>query len=142
MRQTILSALLIASFGAVAATASAQGTAPENSPRNAPVGTSAAAPTDGTADPTSGANNAATYPTINAPAADSGMNAPAPINSDEPAVMGDYKSARAACDQQPITSRAACEDAVNANFTGVAPECQKVSGPALDACLKGADAGQ
>ena len=132
MRRRILATLLIASFGAVTATASAQSTAPDNTPRNAPVGTSTAPPTDGSADPTSAANN---------PAA-STMSAPAPVNTGQPAGMIDYQSARAACDQQPLKSEAECQNEVNANHSGVAPECQKMSGPALDACLKGADAGQ
>ena len=69
------------------------------------------------------------------------MNAPAPVNTGQPGMI-DYQSARVACDQQAASSRAACQNEVNANHSGVAPECQKMSGPALDACLKGADTGQ
>ena len=62
-RQKILNALLIASFGAVAATASAQTPAPQyDTPRNAPTGTTAAPP----ADTTSGGTMAPSSPAINA----------------------------------------------------------------------------
>jgi hypothetical protein len=133
MRRKILATLLIASFGAMAATASAQNTAPNNSPRNAPVGTTMPAPADGSADPASGARNPA----------GTTLQQPGIMDSTSlPTSMTGYKSARAACDQQPVSSKVQCQNAVNARYSGVAPKCQKLSGAALDDCLKGADTGQ
>lgn len=136
MRQRILATLLIASFGAMAATASAQTTpsAPNNSPRNAPVGTTVAPSTDGSADPSYGAAT---------PPANSGMSAPGTMNNNGlPSGMGGYKSARAACEKQPMASQEQCRVAINTRYSGVAPKCQKLLGSALDDCLKGADTGQ
>ena len=52
-----------------------------------------------------------------------------------------YIEARRACDNQPMTQRASCEDAVNERFTGIDPKCQKLSGIALEECVHGADHG-
>ena len=111
MRQKILNTLLIASFGAMAATAAAQTTAPaqNDTPRNAPIGNTAAPPT---------------------------------TESSVPADMRGYKNARAACDKQPLDSRDQCRTTLNTRYSAVAPKCQKLSGSALDDCLKGADTGQ
>jgi hypothetical protein len=133
MRNRLLTSLLIASFGVMAATAGAQPTpsAPNNSPRNAPVGTSTAPSTDGSADPAYGANNSA------------GMRTPGMMDSSAmPTTMTGYKSARAACEQQPLASREQCRVSLNTRYSGVAPKCQKLLGSALDECLKGADTGQ
>jgi hypothetical protein len=139
MRQQLIQALLIASFGAMAATATAQSTstAPNNSPRNAPVGNATAPATDGSADPAYNAKNPATNSGMN-----SGMTTGATGNSAMPTSMSGYKSARAACDQQPATSQEKCRLGVNTRYSGVAPKCQKLLGSALDDCLKGADTGQ
>jgi len=53
-----------------------------------------------------------------------------------------YKGERAACDQQPVGSRDQCRTTLNPRYSSVAPKCQKLSGSALDDCLKGADTGQ
>jgi hypothetical protein len=129
MRQRILNTLLIATFGAMAATAAAQTAAPaqNNTPRNAPVGNTAAPPTGGT----SGG--------LMAPS-DSTMNTP--MDSSVPKDMRGYKNARTACDQQPMDSREKCRTTLNTRYSAVAPKCQKLSGSALDDCLKGADTGQ
>src|SRR5450631_3843034 len=119
MRQRILATLLIASFGAMAATASAQTTpsAPNNSPRNAPVGNTVAPSTDGSADPSYGANT---------PSMNSGMKAPGAMDSSMPTTMGGYKSARSACEKQPVASQEQCRLAINTRYSGVAPKCQKL----------------
>ena len=129
IRQRILNTLLIATFGAMAATAAAQTAAPaqNNTPRNAPVGNTAAPPTGGT----SGG--------LMAPS-DSTMNTP--MDSSVPKDMRGYKSARAACDKQPMDSREKCWNSLNTGYSSLAPKCQKLSGSALDDCLKGADTGQ
>ena len=130
-RQKILNVLLIASFGAVAATAGAQTTpAQNNTPRNAPTGTTTAAPPTGDA-----------YGTT-APS-DSTMKAPGTaMDSNLPTDMSGYKAARAACDKQPLSSRDQCRTTLNGRYGSLAPKCQKLSGSALDDCLKGADTAQ
>ena len=127
-RHRILNTLLIATFGAMAATAAAQTAAPaqNNTPRNAPVGNSAAPPTGGT----SGG--------IMVPS--DSMNTP--MDSSVPRDMRGYKNARTACDQQATDSREKCRTTLNMRYSAVAPKCQKLSGSALDDCLKGADTGQ
>jgi hypothetical protein len=129
-RQKILNVLLIASFGAVAATAGAQTTPTQNNtPRNAPTGTTAAPPT--------GDAYGTTAPS------DSTMKAPGTaMDSNLPTDMSGYKAARAACDKQPLSSRDQCRTTLNARYGQLAPKCQKLSGSALDDCLKGADAAQ
>ena len=128
MNRKILNALLIASFGAVAATASAQTTAPQqnDTPRNAPTGTTAA--------PAAGTTSGGTM--------GNSMNAPGTsIDTSVPRDMSGYKAARAACDKDASTS-AQCRTQLNTRYSAVAPKCQKLSGSALDDCLKGADTAQ
>jgi hypothetical protein len=133
--QRILNALLIASFGAMAATGAAQTTpttpAQDNTPRSAPVGDAAAPPTAGT--------TGSSYGGTMAPS-DSTIKAPATADSSAPTSMSGYKAARAACDKQPLKDQ--CLTALNARYSAVSPQCQKLSGAALDDCLKGADTGQ
>jgi len=127
-RQKILNALLIASFGAVAATAGAQ---TYNTPQNAPTGNTAAPPPA-----TAGSGDTA------APS-DSTMKAPGTaMDSTAPTDISTYKAERAACDKQPLNSRDQCRVTLNARYASLAPKCQKLSGSALDDCLKGADTGQ
>ncbi len=132
MRQKILNTLLIASFGAMAATAAAQTTYPaqNNTPQNAPVGNTAAPPTTGT----SGGTMAPSDSTLKAPGT--------AMDSNVPTDMKGYKSARAACDTQSMDSREKCRTTLNTRYSAVAPKCQKLAGSALDDCLKGADTGQ
>ena len=132
-RQRILNALLIASFGAMAATGAAQTTpAQNNTPQNAPVGDTAKPPTTGTTGSTSSGTMAPSDSTLKAPGAIT--------DSAVPIDMSGYKAARAACDKQPTKDQ--CRAALNARYAAVSPTCQKLSGSALDDCLKGADAGQ
>ena len=127
-RQKILNALLITSFGAVAATAGAQ---TYNTP--APADTNAAPPTAAT-DSTSGGTMAPSDSTMKAPG--TAMDSTAPTD------MSSYKAARAACDKQPLNSRDQCRVTINTRFASLSPKCQKLSGSALDDCLKGADTSQ
>ena len=134
-RQRILNALLIASFGAMAATGAAQTpTAPaqDNTPKTAPAGNTAAPPTAGTTGSSYGGTTAPSDSTIKAPGT--------AMDSSAPTSMSGYKSARAACDKQPLKDQ--CRTELNQRFSSVAPKCQKLSGNALDDCLKGADAAQ
>jgi hypothetical protein len=134
-RQRILNALLIASFGAMAATGAAQTTpttpAQDNAPKNARASDTAAPPTAGT--------TGSSYGGTMAPS-DSTIKAPATADSSAPTSMSGYKAARAACDKQPLKDQ--CRKDLNARYSGVSPQCQKLSGAALDDCLKGADTGQ
>jgi hypothetical protein len=132
MRHKLLNALLIASLSAMTATVTAQTTAPaqNNTPRNAPVGTTGAPPTGATSGGMTAPN-------------DSTMKAPGTaMDSNMPTDMKGYKSARATCDTQPMDSREKCRTTLNTRYSAVAPKCQKLSGAALDDCLKGADTGQ
>jgi hypothetical protein len=120
MRQKLLNALLIASFGAMAATAGAQTATPtdNNTPKNAPVGGTAAAPAMGSG----------------------GTMAPSmPIDKNMPTDMKGYKAGRAACDKEAAGTQERCRTTLNARYISVAPKCQKLSGSALDDCLKGSD---
>jgi hypothetical protein len=130
--KVLLNALLIASLSAMTATITAQTTAPaqNNTPRNAPVGTTGA-PATGT---TSGGMTVPNDSTMKAPGA--------AMDSNMPTDMKGYKSARAACDTQSMDSREKCRTTLNTRYSAVAPKCQKLSGAALDDCLKGADTGQ
>jgi hypothetical protein len=135
-RQKILNALLIATFGAVAATAAAQTPAAQqnDTPRNAPTGTTAE-PAVGSPAPSSGYGGTMTP-------SDSTMRAGTAIDRGAPTDMSGYKAARAACDKQPLNSRDQCRVTLNGRYASLAPKCQKLSGSALDDCLKGADTGQ
>ena len=55
--------------------------------------------------------------------------------------MRAYMNARSACAAQPPDQQAACESATNEKFPFVDSKCQKLSGPALDDCIHGADHG-
>jgi hypothetical protein len=132
IRQKLLHTLLAASFAALAMTATAQTTAPaqNNGPRNAPVGDAAAAPLGGAPGGTMAPANPA-------------MNAPTPaMGSDMPRDMSGYRTARAACDKESMAGQEQCRNTLNTRYSGFAPKCQKLSGSALDDCLKGADHGQ
>ena len=134
-RQRILNALLIASFGAMAATGAAQTTpAQDNTPPNAPVGSTAAPPTTGTTGSTYGGTMAPSDSTTKVPGT--------AMDNSAPADMSGYKAARAACDKQPLSSKDQCRTSLNARYSAISPKCQKLSGSALDDCLKGADMGQ
>ena len=54
-----------------------------------------------------------------------------------------YKADRAACDRQVSGKRQdQCYAALSTKYPNVDAKCQKVSGSALDDCLKGADRAQ
>lgn len=131
MRQKLLHTLLAASFGALAMSTSAQTPAPaqNNTPRNAPVGDAVAAPVAGG---NSGGITAPGYPA---------MNTPAPATGTLPSDMIGYNAARSACDHEAMSGQEQCRAKLNTRYSGVAPKCQKLSGSALDDCLKGADTG-
>jgi hypothetical protein len=134
VRQKILNTLLIASFGAMAATAAAQTSAPENNtPRNAPVGTTAAPSVSGSGGQMAPGSNGQMAPGYTTRTPSSAMDSSLPSN------MTGYKSARTTCDKQPMSSRSQCVTDLNTRYSSVNPKCQKLSGSLLDDCLKGAD---
>jgi hypothetical protein len=53
-----------------------------------------------------------------------------------------YMQARSACDRQPAAKQEQCRIDLASKWTNVDPQCQKLSGASLDACLRGADRGQ
>lgn len=53
-----------------------------------------------------------------------------------------YKSGWAACDRMTGDNQITCRTKFASTWSQVDPKCQKVSGAALDDCLKGADHGQ
>ena len=55
--------------------------------------------------------------------------------------MRDYMDARKACGSQPAPQMEMCNNEVNKKYSSVDAKCQKVSGPALADCLRGADHG-
>jgi hypothetical protein len=63
------------------------------------------------------------------------------MDSDLPHDMTGYKAARTACDKEPIAEREQCRTKLNTRYGAAAPKCQKLSGAALDDCLKGAVSG-
>src|SRR6266567_6880339 len=52
-----------------------------------------------------------------------------------------YKDARAACDRLTGNPQSTCFTQLASTWSQVDPKCQKLSGAALDDCLKGADRG-
>jgi hypothetical protein len=130
MRRRILHTLLAASFGALAMAAVAQPAtqAPNDSPRNAPLGDAVAPPVVGSPAPMAPA-----YPATNAPT-------PA-MNTGMPHDMSEYKAERAACNTGSMSSQDECRKDVNMRYSNISPKCKKLSGSILDDCLKGADTG-
>ena len=134
-RQRILNALLIASFGAMAATGAAQ-----NHANHAGTGqcTEECPAGDDCGTPDRRHHRQQLWRNDGAQRLD--HKAPATADSSAPTSMSGYKAARAACDKQPLKDQ--CRKDLNARYSAVSPQCQKLSGAALDDCLKGADTGQ
>ena len=144
MKSRLLQTLLVASFGALAITASAQQNA---TPRDNPSGASVnqTAPQNGIQPaPNSSVPSGTGYGTtntMNAPTTTGTMNTTTTYKRLSDADMRAYKEGRAACDRQPA---GAAQDTCRSQFAGkwasVDPKCQKVAaGNALDDCLKGSD---
>jgi len=53
-----------------------------------------------------------------------------------------YVKERAACDRQSAAKQEQCRSQLASKWGNVDPKCEKLSGPSLDACLRGADRGQ
>ena len=133
MKRQLLRTLIIASFATMAANAGAENATPRELPSATPTpGTQNGSPAE--------APPATTYqPTINAyPPTD---NAPGMRGRMTEQQVREYMDARRACDSQPVPQSASCTNDVNKKYSSVDAKCQKLSGPALADCLKGADHG-
>ena len=136
--------LIIASFGALAMTAGAQTQQPQgDNPRaNSTPGTTpptAAQPggmTNGTPNNGTGTMNRGT--TTGTGTMSNGMMR----DKGQSQMYDDYKAARRACDGMPMAQQESCNNAANKKYSSIDPKCQKVSGAALDDCIRGADHGK
>jgi hypothetical protein len=137
MTSRLLQTLLVASFGAMAITATAQNAAP----RDNPAGTNTMQTT-----PQSGIQAG---PNSSAPA-NSGyggttgtMNSPTTgkFKALSDADIRAYKDGRTACERAaPGAAQDTCRSQFNSKWASVDPKCQKVAvGSELDQCLKGSD---
>ncbi|HEY1460131.1 MAG TPA: hypothetical protein VGH59_08760 [Casimicrobiaceae bacterium] len=140
MRNKLLNSLMAATFATLAVSAVAQNATPRE-------------PTPGQAQPLTGntqnGSTVGTTPSTNptSPGMNSQYNTTTPgmgnttnarMTNEQ---MREYIEARRACSLQTGAQAQACNDATNARFTAVDPKCQKLAGPALADCLRGADHG-
>jgi len=133
MKRQLLRTLIIASFATIAFNAGAENATPRELPSGTPTpGTQNGSPAE--------APPATTYqPTINAyPSTGNAAGMRGRMNDQQ---TREYMDARRACDSQPTPQVASCTSDVNKKYSSVDSKCQKVSGPALADCLKGADHG-
>jgi len=131
MNRQLLRTLVIASFATIACNASAENATPRELP---------------SATPAPGAQNGSPAEAPPATAYPSTTNA---YPSNSPGMRGrmteqqirEYMDARQACNSRPTPQLESCTNDVNSKFSSVDAKCQKLSGPALADCLKGADHG-
>ncbi len=137
MTSRLLQTLLVASFGAMAITATAQNATPRDNPAGA--NTMQTAPQNGTQ----------TGPNSNVPSSTGYGGTTGTMNSANTtkykalsdADMRAYREGRTACDRiAPGASQDTCRSQFNSKWASVDPKCQKVAlGAELDQCLKGSD---
>ena len=142
VRQKIRNVLLVASLSAIATVAAGQQTGGQqnNTPRNAPVGTTPA-PAVGT-QPAAGSTPSSTQSTSGAMGTSGSGTTGSAMDSGAPRDMTGYKAARSACDSGPPANKSKCITTLNTRYSNVDSKCSKLSASALDDCLKGADHGQ
>ncbi len=123
-RRYLVHALLVASFGAFAATGYTQPNTPADQTPGSPgaAAPSAGAGTTAGGTTTSNTMGAGTY----------GTNTP--MSSER---IRAYEHARANCDSGPAAQRSECESALTKEYAGIPAPCQKLTGNALDACVHG-----
>ena len=133
MNRQLLRTLIIASFATMAFNAGAENATPRELPSATPMpGTQNGSPAE--------APPATTYPpTINA--YPSTGNSPGTRGRMTEQQIREYMDARQACNSQPTSRIESCTNDVNSKYSSVDAKCQKLSGPALADCLKGADHG-
>jgi hypothetical protein len=119
--------LVVVSMGAFAIAANAQ----NNTPRDNPAGTNTFNTTQ------QGTQTGTTNST--APSGSMGMQKYRSLSDSD---MHNYKTGWAACDKTAGADQTTCRTKFASTWSQVDPKCQKVSGSALDDCLKGADHGQ
>ncbi len=147
MKSRLLQTLLVASFGAMAITATAQNATPRDNPagtnanQTAPQnGTQPAAPSAapaGTGYGTSGTMAPGTATTTTTTSTSTTTKYKRLSDAD----MRAYREGRLACDRlAPGASQDSCRSQFTTTWASVDPKCQKVAiGAALDECLKGSD---
>jgi hypothetical protein len=134
MKHQLLRTLIVASFATMACSAGAENATPRELPNGAT--------------PTTGTQNGTPAQTPPAGSYQSGTSA-YPSTGNSQAMRGrmtneqmrDYMDARKACGSQPAPQMEICNNDVNKKYSSVDAKCQKVSGPALGDCLRGADHG-
>jgi len=135
-RQQLMRGLIIASLGALAVTAGAQTQQPQG---DNPRGNSTPGTTGPTASQPSGVTSGTgtmSNGTMNNGTMSNGMR-----DKGSSQMSSDYKAARRTCDNMPLAQQESCNNAANKKYSSIDPKCQKVSGSALDDCLRGADHG-
>jgi hypothetical protein len=133
-QQLLMRGLVIASFSALAMSAGAQTQTQGDNPRaNSTPGNTPLNPQ--TSGSTSGTGSMNGTGTMNNGAMNGSMD------KSGSKLYNDYRSARASCASMPAAQQASCTDAANKKFSAVDAKCQKLDGPALADCLKGADHG-
>lgn len=142
MKRQLMQALLVGSFATMAINAGAQ----NSTPRELPPGTTGTpgtmqngTPQNGTPSDMSGMSRS-TYPAGSTyyPSNTTSSN---PQTRELTGQMRDYVDARNACSSQPMPQQEYCNNAVNRKFGSIDSKCQKVSGSALEDCLRGVDHG-
>ncbi|HEX3631491.1 MAG TPA: hypothetical protein VHZ01_03190 [Casimicrobiaceae bacterium] len=126
-RRYLVQALFVASLGAFAATGYAQTNTTSDQTPGSPGAAVPAAGTGTSAGATTGTAGAGTY----GQTTQTGRMR-APMTSSE---IRAYEQARASCDNGPAAQRDQCWAGLTAQYSGVSPKCQKLTGNALDACI-------
>jgi hypothetical protein len=136
-RQQLMRGLIIASFGALAMTAGAQSQTQGDNPRgnSTPGNTPPNATQPGGT--TSGMGTMNNGTTSNGTMGNGSMMQ----DKGKSQMYSDYKAARRSCDGMAAGQQEKCNNAANKKYSGIDPKCQKVSGSALDECIRGADHG-
>jgi hypothetical protein len=125
-RRYLTQALLVASFGALAATGYAQTTTPADQTPGSP---GAAAPASGTGT-TAGKTGTSTGTGAYDATTQTGNKQPMSL-----ARIRAYEQARAHCEAGPAAERSECHSALTKEYAGIPAPCQKLTGNALDSCV-------
>jgi hypothetical protein len=136
MRRQLLQTLVVASLATMAFNAGAQNATPRELP---PGSDSVVQPQNGTPATTPPSNVYQPGP--------SGYSLYSPYSPDTQQRMTSdqirqYMDARRTCISEPIAAQENCNNEVNQQFGSIDAKCQKLMGPALADCLRGADHGE
>lgn len=130
-RRYLAQALLVASLGALAATGYAQTTTPTDQTPGSPGAAAPAAGAGTTAAPTAPGMGATTGPTTYGTTTATGRMR-TPMTSEQ---IRAYEKARGECEAGPSGQRVPCWTTLRAQYSGVSPKCEALTGNALDACI-------